>query len=113
MSDSIAAVHVVQAFLDAYNARDIDAFIAFLADNVVHEDDSATPLHGAAAVRNHYTPLFVRDVNQKSTLLGRVTLGNYVIDKEQITGRTNEPFTLVALYRVENGKITNLRLMRE
>jgi hypothetical protein len=111
--DSTAAVSVVQAFLDAYNAHDIDQFIGQLADDVVIEDDSAPTLNGATAVRQLYEPLFVRDTTQKSTLLSRMLLGPYVIDKEWITGRRAQPFTTIAIYRVENGKIAHMRLLRD
>jgi hypothetical protein len=107
------AVHVIQAFLDAYNARDIETFIGQLADDVTIEDDSAATLHGANAARALYAELFERDTAQKSTLIGRLILGDYVIDKEYITGRRAEPFSTIAIYKVRAGKIVYMRLLRE
>jgi hypothetical protein len=106
-------VLVVQAFLDAYNARDLESFIGVLADDVLIEDDAAEPLRGKQIVHNLYETLFARDGQQKSTLLGRMTMGNYVVDKEYITGRRADAFTVMTLYRVDNGKISYMYLMRE
>src|SRR5215212_2211488 len=49
----------VQAQVDAYNARDIDAFIAAYASDVVITDPSGTPmLGGHEAMRDQYGALF-------------------------------------------------------
>jgi hypothetical protein len=113
MSEDTTALLVVQAFLDAYNARDVDEFVAQLAEDIIHEDSGGSTLKGKSEVYNHYQNLFARDTSQHSTLMGRMLLGPYVIDKEYITGRDPVPFSVIAIYKIEEGKIVSMRLLRE
>jgi len=40
-------------------------------------------------------------------------MGRYVLDMKYVTGCGAQPFRVMAFYRVENGKITYMRLLRE
>ena len=49
----------VQAQVDAYNARDIDAFVAPYADDVVITDAGGRPIMaGVATIREEYGAMF-------------------------------------------------------
>lgn len=51
-----SALDTVQAQLDAFNARDLDAFVATYADDAVVTGVAPEPLVGSAAIRAFYEP---------------------------------------------------------
>jgi len=99
---------VVQAQLDAYNARDIDGFAATFAAAVeVYDLDSNTlRFAGIAALRDRYDAQFVANPAQRSTVVSRQIVGDYVFDLEFITGTVGKTDAhLMAIYRVRDGLI--------
>lgn len=108
---------VVEAQLKAYNARDIDAFMA-----VFHQDVELWALGGDAPVakgfdnvKELYTQLFEKSPNLHSAVINRSVIGNKVIDYEIITGRNNDdtPLYLVMVYEIKEGKIFRAYSVRE
>ncbi|MBP3977087.1 MULTISPECIES: nuclear transport factor 2 family protein [unclassified Microbacterium] len=51
-----SALDTVQAQLDAFNAHDLDAFVATYADDAVVTGVAPEPLVGSAAIRAFYEP---------------------------------------------------------
>lgn len=51
-----SALDTVQAQLDAFNAHDLDAFVATYADDAVVSGVAPEPLVGSAAIRAFYEP---------------------------------------------------------
>jgi len=51
-----SALDTVQAQLDAFNAHDLDAFVATYADDAVVTGVGPEPLVGSAAIRAFYEP---------------------------------------------------------
>lgn len=100
-------VDVVQRQLDAYNARDLAAFVVTFADDVrIYRLPGAYPvLDGKAALAEHYrTNRFVH-AGLRADLLARIELGGKVLDHERIHGVRAEPFEAVAIYEVAGGRI--------
>ena len=101
-------VIIVQAQLDAYNARDIDAFAATFTDDAFAFDleSNTQRFAGKPALRERYGAQFRRCPAQRSLVVSRNVVGRYVFDLELITGtvddagRPVEPYTLMAIYRV-------------
>lgn len=102
-------VQVVQTQLEAYNAGDIDAFMA-----VFHPDAQVWRLGGERAVasgesevRALYAALFENSPGLHSTVINRSVIGNKVIDYERITGRlgSDSPLYLVMVYEIKEDKI--------
>lgn len=95
----------VQAQLDAYNARDIDRFMAtFHPDAELFVLGDAEPRAvGRDAVRAIYAKLFAGSPALHSELVHRACIGARVIDHERITGRdgATEVLELVMIYEVE------------
>ncbi len=114
MQDSPAVV--VQAQLEAYNRRDLDAFCAVFADDAqLFELGSSTPAtSGKAAIRDRYQALFEKSPQLHSDVLTRTALGRAVIDLERITGRLGaaEPVDFLAIYEVERGLIRRVHFVR-
>lgn len=99
---------VVQAQLDAYNARDIEALLRTYAP-----DAEQYTLHGALLAKGHeqlrerFLARFA-EPDLHARLLSRVVVGNVVADSELITRNFPEgPGTLemLCLYEVLDGRI--------
>ncbi|MDA0352892.1 MAG: nuclear transport factor 2 family protein [Chloroflexi bacterium] len=41
----------IRAFLDAFNAKDIDRVMSFFSDDAIYHNIPTAPVHGAAAIR--------------------------------------------------------------
>lgn len=114
MSDSPETV--VQRQLDAYNARDIEAFMAVFADDAEgFELGAASPtLSGAPAIRERYTRLFAASPHLHSALVGRIVHARAVIDHERIAGwnGNEDVLEIVAIYEVVDGRILRFHFVR-
>jgi hypothetical protein len=74
------AVLPIQEQLEAYNARDIDAFMRWWADELQYDAfPSPLPADGASAIRARHIDRF-KEPNHSGKLLSRISLGNVVID---------------------------------
>lgn len=81
---------VIQEQLDAYNAKDIDAFMNVFSEDIEISTlgDSIPSVVGSENVREVYSWLFNHSPQLHSEVLNRTILGNKVIDYEKITGRS-------------------------
>lgn len=99
---------IVQAQLDAYNARDAARFVACYANDVVVAELSSGQIRyeGIDAFREGYAAQFTRWPNQRVRLMQRQIAGDIVLDTEFVTGVPDRPDThVVAIYRVREGLI--------
>ncbi|MCC5924755.1 MAG: nuclear transport factor 2 family protein [Crocinitomicaceae bacterium] len=100
---------VVENQLIAYNAGDIEAFMAVFHEDIkVYQYGNETPVaEGWDAVKAIYADLFQKSPDLHSTLLNRTVIGSKVLDYEYIVGRagSDEPLFLVMIYEVKDGKI--------
>lgn len=98
----------VASQLDAYNARDIEAFMACWADDCLYYAFPDTLLaEGAAAVRTRHVERF-KESNLHGRLLSRVVVGNVVVDHETVTRTFPDgpgEVDVLCIYEVERGKI--------
>lgn len=103
---------VVQAQVDAFNRRDVDAFMAGYAPDAIHWAYPAdTTFNGAARIRAHYTELFSDPDASRlhATVRKRMVQGPYVIDEEYIVGLpADDPHVSVIIYEVRGGMIRNV-----
>ena len=98
----------VQKQLEAYNARDIDAFMQWWADDCqYYEFPSRLLASGAAEVRERHVARF-KEPNLHGMLVKRIAVANVVVDEETVT-RTFPAGTgevdVIAIYEVESGRI--------
>lgn len=109
-----SAEAVVQRQLDAYNARDLDAFVATYApDARLYEHPATLLAAGTAQLRERYAARF-RETNLHAALVGRLAMGNLVIDHERVTRTFPEgpgKADAVVIYEVESGKIARAWLI--
>jgi hypothetical protein len=109
----MANVTPVQAQLEAYNARDIDRFMASYTQDVVLDDGAGTRLMtGHEEVRAAYAESFERLPGVRAEVVSRVEVGDYVVDEERVLG-AEQPIRAVVIYHVRDGLIDHVRLIRE
>jgi len=105
---------LVQRQLNAYNARHLEAFAATYAPDVILYDfPSTVRLSGLQALKARYGRLFAENPHLHARLLGRITLGPYVIDREHVIGRADgRVIHAVAIYQVVQHKIQRVWFIR-
>ncbi len=102
---------VVQAQLEAYNARDMDAFLVTYSEDVaLYELPDKLLARGREQMRKDYTRVFA-DERLHATIVKRIVVGNTVVDHERVRVTLPEgPGTVeaIAIYEVRDGKITTV-----
>ena len=103
---------IVQKQLDAYNARDIDAFMATYTNNIkLYNFPETLRSEGEEPMRKSFASYFKNTPDLNCRLLKRMVIGNKVIDHEFITANGNT-FKAIAIYEVENGLISKVTFIR-
>ena len=109
------AEKLAQEQLDAYNNRDIEAFVLPYAENVkIYNFPSELMYEGRVKMYDNYGRMFSRTPDLHCRLVNRMVMGNTVIDQEEVTISKNEPpFKAIAIYKIKNGKISEVYFVRE
>ncbi|HEY9218955.1 MAG TPA: nuclear transport factor 2 family protein [Phenylobacterium sp.] len=104
---NLSPAEIAQGQLDAYNAQDLHAFVQFYADDVVIANLNGDETErGIAALRERYAKLFAAHPQNRVELLGRIAVGNTVIDHEKVVRAPGgETFEVAAIYTIAGGKI--------
>ena len=108
MSNHPSPELVVQRQLDAYNAKDLDAWAETYADNAKQfELGGALLAEGRASIKVRAALRFA-EPNLQAILLQRVVMGRVVVDHEEVIRTFPEgpgKVELVCVYVVEQGQI--------
>jgi hypothetical protein len=98
---------LVQRQLEAYNARDLEAFLANFSDDVeVLRPPQAEPaLVGKAAFAHFYATQRFNRPGLHAEVVNRMVMGRIVIDHERISGVRDEPFEMAVVFEVADGLI--------
>lgn len=104
---------LVQAQLEAYNAQDIEAFVAcYHPECEFVRWSGEVDLRGHAAFREAYTGLWRRSPRLRAHILQRMVVGRHVIDLELMLHHADGPRDpLVALYETEGACIRRVRVL--
>ncbi|KPF43150.1 nuclear transport factor 2 family protein [Rhizobium sp. AAP43] len=98
----------VREQLEAYNARDIDAFMPWWADDCQYFAFPSTLLAGSAAeIRARHIERF-KEPDLHGELLSRIVVGNVVVDHETVTRNFPEgkgEVDVICIYEIAHGKI--------
>ena len=97
----------VQRQLDAYNARNLESFLAEYSDDVaVYRPPAAEPtIVGKQALGAHYAKNRFNLPALHARLLNRIVSGDIVVDQEEVSGVPGGVIGAVAVYKVRNGRI--------
>jgi hypothetical protein len=110
----MSPVELVQRQLDTYNAQDLDAFMACYADDVVVADfNGAVSSTGISALRKRYADMFAANPKNHARLVNRITIGNTVIDHEDVSrGPDAAAFQVAAIYTIKDAKIVRVDFVK-
>ncbi len=110
----MSAVDLVQRQLDAYNAQDMEAFVATYAEDCVIADlNGAITQSGRGELRARYAAMFAQYPNNRARVVNRIGLGDVVIDHEAVSRGPEGPhFEALAIYTVKNGLIARVDFVK-
>lgn len=96
---------LAQQQLNAYNAHDLEAFLAPYADDVeIYFFPDKLQMKGKEKMRNAYQ-FITKTPGLYCRLVNRIIEGNMVIDQEEVWGFGKEPVHAIAMYVIQEGKI--------
>lgn len=97
----------VQRQLEAYNAHDLERFVAQYAEDVeVFRPPAVEPvLRGKAAFARHYAQNRFTLPALHAQVVARMVSGRHVVDHERITGLQDGVVEAIAVYEVIDGRI--------
>lgn len=106
---------LAQRQLNAYNARNLEAFLEPYSDSVeLYNFPNDMWAKGKARMREVYGGMFERTPELHCELKNRMVLGNTVIDEERVTGFPNgRVIEAIAIYKVEEGRIARVYFVRK
>lgn len=100
---------IVQKQVNAYNARDIDAFVSFYhPEATVYRFPDHVLASGWKEIYERYQRRFSEAPRLHCEIINRIVSGDFVIDEEVITGLPDEGIIeAVVIYEVSDGYIVN------
>jgi acetyl esterase/lipase len=108
LSDTPAS-RVVDREHTAYDAHDLEGFLAIYSPTARLQLADGTVKVGRRGLREYYRQLF--ETGCKSELTDRMTHGEWVIDKSITQSSDAGPAPMIALYRVQDGFIVEARFL--
>lgn len=102
---------VVQKQIEAFNAHDLEAFLAAFAEDLEASDlpGGQGPPAGKARQRELYAERFRRNPDLRASVLDRIVSGPFVVQRERISGRVGKaPLEALVVYQVERGRIRRM-----
>ncbi len=106
---------VVQRQVEAYNTHDIDAFVATYAPDAAYIElaTNQVAFAGHDAFRQRFGDLFIQHPHVHVEIKNRITLGQHVVDHEEITGRQDISVRhAVVTYEVKDNLIQRAWIIR-
>ncbi len=100
---------LAQKQLNAYNARNIEAFLEPYADDVeVYEFPNKLLYKGKETMRKRYGEMFAKFPDLHCEIKGRIIQGDIVIDRESVSGIGENKIEATAIYQIKQGKIAKV-----
>ena len=106
---------LAQIQLNAYNAKDVESFMAVYSDSVQVFTFPNTPdFEGKIKMKELYTSFFNRAGTLHCKIINRISYKNYVLDQEEVTTQIpgREKFEGQAIYKIEGGKIQKVWFLK-
>jgi dienelactone hydrolase len=104
------AARVVAREHSAYEARDLEGFLATYSPTAYLQLADGTIKTGRRELREYYRPQFEAG-RWKAELTARMTVGDWVVDQTLWHGSDAETVPMIALYHVEDGAIVEVRFV--
>lgn len=107
-----SAEALVQRQVNAYNARNIDAFLDTYSDDVeLYNFPNQLISNGKDQMKKRYENFFTATPNLYCEIVTRMLIGNKVIDQEKVRAG-KETLRAAAVYEIQNGKIKKVTFVR-
>ncbi len=104
--------HPVLRQLNAYNAHDLDAFIAcFDGEILLTDSDGTVRASGWAELRAVYEPT-LQIPGLHVDVINRIAVDDWVVDHEDVTGRGGRRFHAIVAYHLRDGAIIEMRALK-
>jgi hypothetical protein len=109
------AEKLAQEQLDAYNKKDIEAFLKPYSDTLaVYSFPNQLMYKGKDIMRKEYGEMFSQMADLHCNLKNRIVLGNRVIDEESVIfDKTKPPLRAIAIYTIAQNKIVAVHFIME
>lgn len=109
-TESASPEAVVDIQIEAYNQRDIEAFVATFARDVkTYAHPNTLQISGVEDLKSVYAGFFNANPELHAEVTGKIIQGNFVIYHEFVTGVDGrDDFFATAIYEVLDGKIQNI-----
>lgn len=100
-------VRIAERQIEAFNARDLETFLGFYADDAVAAEfpSGKVILQGKAAIRAGFTPLFSGPNRLVVKVEPRIVQGSFVADRETWPGPPDQRNSAVWMYEITGGLI--------
>ncbi len=103
---------LIQRQLNAYNSRDLEAFLdTYAEDTKIYDLSGQLLMDGKEAMGTRYKTLFENNPMLYCEIKNRIVLGNKVIDQEHVR-IANGYIDAVAIYEIKNGLIQKVTFVR-
>lgn len=108
-----SAIQIVQRQLNAYNERNIDAFLETYSDDAeLYIFPDSLMSKGKDAMRKKYATVFEKYPDLHCEIKTRIVQGNTVIDKEYVTATGRKPLEGTVVYKIKNDKINQVYFIK-
>ncbi len=106
--------NIVQRQVNAYNTGNYEAFFENFSDDVeIYNFPNKLKVKGIENYKEMFTGMFERNPNLHCQIVNRTTLLNTVIDHERVKFSEGNYSEVVAIYKIENGKIAKVYFIRD
>ena len=107
------AEQLAQEQLNAYNGRDITAFLkCYHRDVEVYDFPDTLIYKGIEEMEMRYSKMFDEKTELNCKLVSRMVLGKMAIDQEEVEGLGDETVHAIAMYEVIDGLIGKVWFIR-
>jgi len=110
----MSAEQVVEEQLHSYNARNLEQFVSFYSPEIkIFElSTGAMVVSGFEQLRQRYAARF-QSPNLHAHIANRMTIGDYVIDSEEITGILESGiYRAIVIYEVKESLVHRLWIVK-
>ena len=114
-TQELTPAQIAQKQMDAYNQRDVEAFLSMYSDNIkVFNFPNELLFEGKEKMRERYNNSFNNTPDLHSTLISRSILENTVIDQEYIIIDKNQPaIEMIVIYKIQDQHIVEMYWIRK
>ncbi len=106
---NVTPLLLVQQQLNAYNERNIDAFVAPYSDDAeLYQFPGKLIGKGKDAMRKAYSAIFSNFPDLHCEIKSRMIQGNWIIDKEIVSGMGRNNVEATSIYMIKNNKINKV-----